>query len=166
MESDKPERASRASSGTPHSGLPQRGKNKKRANPIGKASANNPRIQTKLVGAVHMSNALGTIVPIEELIALAQEHGALTVIDGAQSVPHMPVAVQAQGADFLAFSAHKMLGPTGIGALWGRMELLELRIDPQAVDPRDVEMLQDLIVAAVNQVMTLSGISTCIVDDQ
>jgi cysteine desulfurase/selenocysteine lyase len=85
--------------------------------------------KTKLVGAVHMSNALGTIVPIEELIALAQEHGALTLIDGAQSVPHMPVDVQALGADFLAFSAHKMLGPTGIGALWGRMELLE------AMDP-------------------------------
>jgi cysteine desulfurase/selenocysteine lyase len=85
--------------------------------------------KTKLVGAVHMSNALGTIVPIEELIALAQEHGALTLIDGAQSVPHMPVDVQALVADFLACSAHKMLGPTGIGALWGRMELLE------AMDP-------------------------------
>ena len=85
--------------------------------------------QTRLVGAVHMSNALGTIVPVEELIALAREHGALTLIDGAQSVPHMAVDVQALGADFLAFSAHKMLGPTGIGALWGRMELLE------AMDP-------------------------------
>ena len=85
--------------------------------------------KTRLVGAVHMSNALGTIVPVEELIGFAKEHGALTLIDGAQSVPHMPVDVQALGADFLALSAHKMLGPTGIGALWGRMELLE------AMDP-------------------------------
>lgn len=85
--------------------------------------------KTRLVGAVHMSNALGTILPIEELVALAKEHGALTLIDGAQSVPHMPVDVQALGIDFLAFSAHKMLGPTGIGALWARMDLLE------AMDP-------------------------------
>jgi cysteine desulfurase/selenocysteine lyase len=85
--------------------------------------------KTRLVGAVHMSNALGTILPIEELVTLAREHGALTLIDGAQSVPHMPVDVQALGIDFLAFSAHKMLGPTGIGALWARMDLLE------AMDP-------------------------------
>jgi cysteine desulfurase/selenocysteine lyase len=85
--------------------------------------------KTRLVGAVHMSNALGTILPIEELVALAQEHGALTLIDGAQSVPHMPVDVQTLGIDFLAFSAHKMLGPTGIGALWGKMDLLD------AMDP-------------------------------
>lgn len=85
--------------------------------------------RTRLVGAVHMSNALGTILPIEELVTLARTHGALTLIDGAQSVPHMPVDVQALDIDFLAFSAHKMLGPTGIGALWARMDLLE------AMDP-------------------------------
>jgi cysteine desulfurase/selenocysteine lyase len=72
-----------------------------------------------------MSNALGTIVPVRALAALAHEHGAIVLVDGAQSVPHMPVDVQELGADLLAFSAHKMLGPTGVGVLWGHMELLE-----------------------------------------
>ncbi|GMU40977.1 MAG: putative cysteine desulfurase [Chloroflexota bacterium] len=85
--------------------------------------------KTKLLSITGMSNALGTIVPLETLIPMAKEHGAVVMVDGAQSVPHLPVDVQALGIDFLAFSAHKMLGPTGIGILWGRMPLLE------AMDP-------------------------------
>lgn len=81
--------------------------------------------EPKLVSFTHMSNVLGTIVPAEEMIRLAKASGAVTLIDGAQSVPHFPVNVQALGCDFMAFSAHKMLGPTGIGVLWGRSELLE-----------------------------------------
>jgi cysteine desulfurase/selenocysteine lyase len=81
--------------------------------------------RTKLLAITAMSNALGTIVPLHELIPLAKAQGAVVLVDGAQSVPHMPVDVQALGADFLAFSAHKMLGPTGVGVLWGRQELLE-----------------------------------------
>lgn len=79
----------------------------------------------KLVSFAHMSNVLGTINPAAEIIRLAHEAGALTMVDGAQSVPHLKVDVQALDADFLAFSAHKMCGPTGIGALYGKMNLLE-----------------------------------------
>ncbi len=79
----------------------------------------------KLVAFTHMSNVLGTITPAEEIIRLAHAAGAVTVLDGAQSVPHFPVDVQALDADFLAFSSHKMLGPTGIGVLYGRKSLLE-----------------------------------------
>jgi cysteine desulfurase / selenocysteine lyase len=79
----------------------------------------------KLVSFTHMSNVLGTINPAAEIIRLAHEAGAITVVDGAQSVPHLQVDVQALDADFLAFSAHKMCGPTGIGALYGKLELLE-----------------------------------------
>ena len=78
----------------------------------------------KLVSFAHMSNVLGTITPAKEMIAKAKSVGAVTVIDGAQSVPHFPVSVKDLGVDFLAFSAHKMLGPTGIGILYGREELL------------------------------------------
>jgi len=85
--------------------------------------------QTKLLAITAVGNALGTIVPLHELVPMAKEHGALVLVDGAQSVPHMPVDVQALGVDFLAFSAHKMLGPFGIGALWGRAELLN-SMDP------------------------------------
>ena len=79
----------------------------------------------KLVAFTHMSNVLGTITPAAEIIRLAHAAGAITVVDGAQSVPHIPVDVQSLDADFLAFSAHKMLGPTGIGALYGKASLLE-----------------------------------------
>ena len=79
----------------------------------------------KLVSFTHMSNVLGTINPAAEIIRLAHEAGAVTLVDAAQSVPHLKVDVQALSADFLAFSAHKMCGPTGIGALYGKMELLE-----------------------------------------
>ena len=79
----------------------------------------------KLVAFSGMSNVLGTINPVAEMVRLAHEAGAVTLVDGAQSVPHLPVDVQALGVDFLAFSAHKMLGPTGIGALYGNADLLE-----------------------------------------
>ncbi|XSG75856.1 cysteine desulfurase [Herpetosiphon llansteffanensis] len=81
--------------------------------------------RTKLVAMTHMSNVLGTINPVEQVIAAAKQVGALVLLDGAQSVPHIPVNVQALGCDFLAFSGHKMCGPTGIGVLWARRELLE-----------------------------------------
>ncbi len=79
----------------------------------------------KLVSITHVSNVLGTINPVKEMIVQAHTVGARVLIDGAQSVPHMPVNVKELDADFLAFSAHKMLGPTGIGALWAREETLE-----------------------------------------
>jgi cysteine desulfurase/selenocysteine lyase len=79
----------------------------------------------KLVSFTHMSNVLGTINPAAEIIRLAHEAGAVTLVDGAQSVPHLTVDVQALDADFYAFSAHKMCGPTGIGALYGKAALLE-----------------------------------------
>lgn len=79
----------------------------------------------RLVAFSHMSNVLGTINPAQEIIRLAKAAGALTLVDGAQSVPHFAVDVQALDCDFLAFSAHKMCGPTGIGVLYGRKELLE-----------------------------------------
>jgi cysteine desulfurase/selenocysteine lyase len=79
----------------------------------------------KLVSFTHMSNVLGTITPAKQMIAAAHAAGAVTVVDGAQSVPHFPVDVQDLDVDFLAFSAHKMCGPTGIGALYGKAALLE-----------------------------------------
>lgn len=81
--------------------------------------------KTKLVTFSHMSNVLGTISPVEKIVKRAKEVGAVVVLDGAQSAPHMQVDVAALGCDFYAFSGHKMLGPTGIGVLWGRKELLE-----------------------------------------
>jgi cysteine desulfurase/selenocysteine lyase len=81
--------------------------------------------RTKLVAVTHQSNVTGTIPPIAEITRVAHERGALVLVDGAQSVPHQPVDVAALGADFLAFSSHKMLGPFGIGVLFGRAELLE-----------------------------------------
>jgi cysteine desulfurase/selenocysteine lyase len=79
----------------------------------------------KLVAFTQMSNVLGTITPAKEIIRLAHEAGAITVVDAAQSVPHLAVDVKDLDADFLAFSAHKMCGPTGIGALYGKQKLLE-----------------------------------------
>ena len=81
--------------------------------------------RTRLVSVSHMSNVLGTVNPVRELADAAHARGALMVVDGAQSVPHMPVDVEELGCDFLAFSGHKMLGPTGIGVLYGRESILE-----------------------------------------
>ena len=81
--------------------------------------------RTRFVSLAHVSNALGTVNPVESMIALAREHGAAVLLDGAQAVPHLPVDVRALGCDFYAFSGHKMYGPTGIGVLWARAELLE-----------------------------------------
>jgi cysteine desulfurase/selenocysteine lyase len=83
------------------------------------------RLKPKLVAFTHVSNTLGTINPVREMIEAAHAAGALVLLDGAQAVPHIPVDVQEIGADFYAFSGHKMLGPTGSGALWARRELLE-----------------------------------------
>ncbi|HXY47630.1 MAG TPA: cysteine desulfurase [Thermoplasmata archaeon] len=81
--------------------------------------------RTKVVAVTHVSNVLGTMNPIREIADRAHAVGALVVVDAAQSAPHVPIDVNALGADFLAFSGHKALGPMGIGALWGRPDLLE-----------------------------------------
>jgi SufS family cysteine desulfurase len=81
--------------------------------------------RTKLVAVAHVSNSLGTINPVEQIIALAHAHGVPVLVDGAQSAPHLPVNVTALDADFFVFSAHKVFGPTGIGALYGKSSLLE-----------------------------------------
>jgi cysteine desulfurase / selenocysteine lyase len=81
--------------------------------------------RTRLVAFAHVSNALGTVLPVAELAALAGRAGARVLVDGAQAVPRMPVDVRALGCDFYAFSGHKLYGPTGIGCLYGRRELLE-----------------------------------------
>lgn len=82
-------------------------------------------LSPRLVAFTQMSNVLGTITPAKEIIKLARQSGAITLVDGAQSVPHLPVDVQDLDADFLVFSAHKMCGPTGIGVLYGRKDMLE-----------------------------------------
>jgi cysteine desulfurase/selenocysteine lyase len=82
--------------------------------------------RTRLVSFAHVSNVLGTITDPRPIVARARAVGAVVVLDGCQSVPHLPVDVQVLDIDFLAFSGHKMLGPTGIGVLWGREELLEV----------------------------------------
>lgn len=81
--------------------------------------------RTKIVAVTLTSNVLGTIVPIKEISRLAHQFGAVVFVDGAQGLPHMPVSVQELDCDFFAFSMHKMLGPTGVGVLWGRAEILE-----------------------------------------
>jgi cysteine desulfurase/selenocysteine lyase len=81
--------------------------------------------KTKVVALCHMSNVLGTINPVAEIAEKAHKKGAIVVVDGAQSVPHTAIDVRALGADFYAFSSHKMLGPTGVGVLYGRRQLLE-----------------------------------------
>ncbi len=81
--------------------------------------------RTKIVAVTHASNALGTILPIKEITAQAHKHGAVTVVDGAQGVPHLPVDMQDLDCDFYAFSGHKLFGPTGVGVLYGKKQLLE-----------------------------------------
>lgn len=83
----------------------------------------NPRV--KIVGVVHISNALGTINPVKEMIALAHRHGIPVLVDGAQAAPHLKVDVQELDCDFYAFSAHKLCGPTGVGVLYGKSQWLE-----------------------------------------
>jgi cysteine desulfurase/selenocysteine lyase len=87
----------------------------------------NPRV--KLVGVTHVSNALGTVNPVRELVAIAHRHGVPVLVDGAQAVPHMEIDVQALDCDFYCFSGHKMYGPTGVGVLYGKAALLE-RMQP------------------------------------
>ena len=81
--------------------------------------------RTRVVAVAHVSNVLGTIVPVADIVARARRAGALTLVDGAQAVPHMPVDIPSIGCDFYVFSGHKMLGPTGIGVLYGRRAALE-----------------------------------------
>jgi len=81
--------------------------------------------KTKLVSVAHVSNVLGTVNPVEQIIKIAHEHGIPVLVDGAQSAPHMKIDVQAMDCDFYAFSGHKMYGPTGIGVLYGKEEWLE-----------------------------------------
>ena len=83
------------------------------------------RLKPKLVAFTHVSNTLGTINPVRQMVEMAHAAGALVLVDGAQGVPHLPVDVQDLGCDFYAFSGHKMLGPMGSGGLWARRELLE-----------------------------------------
>jgi cysteine desulfurase/selenocysteine lyase len=83
----------------------------------------NPR--TKILACAHVSNALGTVLPVRRLVAAAKARGIVTLIDGAQAISHMPVDVQDLGCDFYAFSSHKMYGPTGVGVLYGREQILE-----------------------------------------
>jgi cysteine desulfurase/selenocysteine lyase len=80
--------------------------------------------KTKLVTVTLMSNVMGTIVPVKEIAKIAHKFGAVVVVDGAQAIPHLPTSVRDLDCDFLAFSLHKMLGPTGVGILWGRAKLL------------------------------------------
>ncbi len=81
--------------------------------------------RTRVLSVAHVSNALGTVNPVAELVAMARERGVTTLVDGAQAIPHQAVDVTALGCDFYAFSGHKMCGPTGIGVLYGRQEVLE-----------------------------------------
>ncbi len=88
--------------------------------------------RTKLVALAHVSNVLGTISPVREIAEIAHRHGALVLVDGAQSVPHMPVDVRSLGCDFLAFSGHKMCGPTGSGVLYMRGEVVD-QVEPLSI---------------------------------
>jgi cysteine desulfurase / selenocysteine lyase len=81
--------------------------------------------RTRLIAITHMSNVLGTVVPLAEIVAMARPRGILVSVDGSQGAVHLPVDVQALGVDFYAFTGHKLYGPTGIGVLWGRFDLLK-----------------------------------------
>jgi len=94
--------------------------------------------KTKLVAITHVSNVLGSISPIEEIVEIAHERDALVLVDGAQSVPHFPVDVGSLGCDFLVFSGHKMLGPTGIGVLYINREYLQ-KLEPLAIGGGSIE---------------------------
>ncbi|MCP8304258.1 MAG: cysteine desulfurase [archaeon] len=94
--------------------------------------------KTDLVAMTHVSNVLGVITPVREVAQIAHEHGAQLLIDAAQSVPHLKVDVQKIGCDYLAFSGHKMLGPTGVGILYSHEDLLE-KIEPMAIGGGTIE---------------------------
>jgi cysteine desulfurase/selenocysteine lyase len=98
--------------------------------------------RTKIVSIAQMSNVLGTIYPVKEIIEYAHSKGAITIVDGAQSVPHMKVDVQDMDADFLVFSGHKMLGPMGIGVLYGKEEILE-RMPPFLMGGDMIEYVEE-----------------------
>ena len=102
--------------------------------------------QTKLVALIHQSNVLGTINPIKEIIQYAHNVGAVVLVDGAQSIPHMPIDVQNLGCDFFVFSGHKMLGPTGVGVLYGNAKILN------SMDPflSGGEMIKDVTMDSVS----------------
>ena len=85
--------------------------------------------KTKLVAIIHQSNVLGTVNPVEQIISKAHEFGAKVLVDGAQSIPHLPIDVQDMDCDFFTFSGHKMMGPTGVGVLYGKKEILK-EMDP------------------------------------
>lgn len=104
--------------------------------------------KTKLVALNHVSNVLGTISPIQDMIAVAKSVGAVTLIDGCQAIPHLPVDVQRLGCDFYVFSSHKALGPTGIGVLYGRKSLLEAMPPYQGGGEMIREVLPDKTVYA------------------
>ncbi len=87
--------------------------------------------QTKFISVVHVSNALGTVNPVKDIVALAHKHGVPVLLDGAQAAPHIPIDVQELGCDFYAISGHKMYGPTGIGVLWGKEEHLNAMVPYQ-----------------------------------
>lgn len=99
--------------------------------------------RTKMVAITHMSNVMGVVNPIQDIARIAHEHGAKILVDGAQSTPHMPVDMQALDCDFFAFSGHKMCGPTGIGVLYGKRELLEqmepIEFGGEMIDHVDLE---------------------------
>jgi cysteine desulfurase / selenocysteine lyase len=127
--------------------------------------------KVKVIVIAHASNVLGTIFPVKEICKLAKEKGILVVVDGAQAAPHLPVNVQSLGCDFYAFSAHKMLGPMGLGVLWGRHERLKemspFRLGGGTVRDMDVreyklENIPQRFEAGTPDVASAVGLSTAI----
>ncbi|VVB62991.1 Cysteine desulfurase [uncultured archaeon] len=95
--------------------------------------------RTRLVAVTHLTNVLGTVLPVKEISEICQNKGAMLLVDGAQSVPHMPISVKALGCDFLCFSGHKMLGPKGTGVLWTRQEIEPLLVGGGMVEDVSAE---------------------------
>ncbi|MBK7861032.1 MAG: aminotransferase class V-fold PLP-dependent enzyme [Archangiaceae bacterium] len=100
------------------------------------------QVRPRVLALGHASNVTGVVHPVAKLAALARERGIITVLDAAQSAPHLPLDVQQLGCDFVCFSAHKLLGPTGVGVLWGRLERLEA-LTPQVVGGGTVEQVSE-----------------------
>jgi cysteine desulfurase/selenocysteine lyase len=95
--------------------------------------------RTRLVAVTHLTNVLGTVLPVKEISEICRNRGAMLLVDGAQSVPHMPINVKALGCDFLCFSGHKMLGPKGTGVLWTRQEIEPLLVGGGMVEDVSAE---------------------------